>query len=289
MAKSSTPKLSTHTPPRAWELAALAVIHEAGLLLRRGFRSKLRIQEKPNDAGLVTQFDEMSEAKLLGGLGPLVEGVHFLAEESGHSRASSRRRLHQNSWNPKGDARFIIDPLDGTTNFAHRFPMYAISVALEVDGQVRWGAIHHPELQETTIALRGKGCRLYDTFSKRSRSISVNLTRKLPEALLSTGFTTNKKRFLTDEIITFQKIADQGRAIRRPGAAALDLAYVARGTFDVFWERNLAAWDIAAGALCVQEAGGRCTEFSGAPLSLQSPTILACSPQLHRSVVNLIA
>ena len=235
--------------------------HAAGRVLLRYFGRNFEVRKK-DQAGLVTDADLEAEAAALRVLKKARPDFGFLAEESGSPRQA-------------GEGRWILDPLDGTTNFVHGFPMFCVSIAAEWRDRVVAGCIFHPVLDETYWAVRGQGAYI------GKRRMSVSKTKKLGESLLTTGFTYRKKE-LPLEMRPFEQLSGIVRAIRRPGSAALDLAYTARGVFDGFWERNLSPWDVAAGSLLVEEAGGRVTDFSGRPFSLEGSEILATNRLLHR-------
>jgi myo-inositol-1(or 4)-monophosphatase len=183
----------------------------------------------------------------------------------------------------RGQGRWVIDPLDGTTNFVHRFPMFCVSIAAEWNDQVVVGVIYHPILRDMVVAVRGQGAFL------NGKPIRVSKTRKLDDALLTTGFTYQKQKLLHREMGAFERLSQTARAVRRPGSAALDLAYTGRGVFDGFWERNLSPWDVAAGSLIVEEAGGKVTDFQGNPFSIHSREILASNGLLHNLLVKTIS
>jgi myo-inositol-1(or 4)-monophosphatase len=246
----------------------LDAAHASGKVLRRYYRSKLRIQEKPG-AGLVTNADlEAQEAavKILSKGFPL---FGFLTEEAKPQKA-------------RGPGRWIIDPLDGTTNFVHGFPMFCVSIAAEWDGEIIAGTIYHPILEESYLALKGRGA------TRNGQKIHVSDTQKIENALLTTGFTYQKEKLLQKEMKAFQKLSGVARAVRRPGSAALDLAYTAAGVFDAFWEQNLSPWDIAAGALIVREAGGRVTNFQNQAFQLSDRALLASNTILHPALLEEI-
>lgn len=248
--------------------AALA----AGGVLRRHFGKKLKVDEKRN-AGLVTNADFEAEDAALKILKRATPTFGLLTEET---------YPHTHSKQGEG-GRWILDPLDGTTNFVHRFPMFCVSIGLEVMGELAVGVIYHPIFNDLYVAVKGRGARL------NGRRIQVSQTRNMGDALLTTGFAyTWHEEALARDLWTFQKLSIKARAIRRPGSAALDLAYTARGVFDAFWERNLSPWDVAAGALLVQEAGGKVTNYFGEPLQFTQRQILASNGKIHRTMVNTI-
>lgn len=233
------------------------------------FGKNLRVAEKVG-AGLVTNADLESEEACKRVLRKARPDFGFLTEE-----ASPEAGLSSGRW--------IIDPLDGTTNFIHGFPMFCVSVAAEWDGEIVAGAIYHPVLGDLYTAIQGKGAFL------NGKRLEVSKTRKLRDSLLSTGFTYRKDELLSSEMEAFERLSEVARAIRRPGSAALDLAYTARGVFDGFWERRLSPWDVAAGTLIVREAGGKVTDFEGKPFRVESQEILASNSKLHPQLLSAIA
>lgn len=241
----------------------------SGQVLSRRFGRKIKVAEKPG-AGLVTQADLESEEAALRVLGRRCPEFGILTEES--PAIPSR-----------GEGRFILDPLDGTTNFVHGFPMFCVSLAAEWEGELVVGVIVHPILGETYLAIRGRGATL------NGKRIRVSRTARLRDTLLTTGFTYQKERHLRTEMDSFERLSGIARAIRRPGSAALDLAYTARGVFDGFWERNLSPWDVAAGGLLVMEAGGRVTDFRGKAFGVEDRAILATNGRLHAELRRKIS
>jgi len=262
--------MSLPKPPKAEDLrkAAVEAAKCGGKILQKYFRKKLKISEKPG-AGLVTNADLESQESVVKVLRKAYPEFGFLTEEAKPEKSGSL-------------GRWIIDPLDGTTNFVHGFPMFCVSIAAEWNGEIILGVIHQPILQETFIAIRGKGVTL------NGEKLRVSKTKDLKNALLTTGFTYRKDQ-LRAEISAFESLSGVVRAIRRPGSAALDLAYTACGIFDGFWERGLSPWDVAAGSLMVTEAGGKVTDFSGNPYNVHSPELLASNGRLHSSLIQEIA
>lgn len=254
-------------PPNLTLLMRTAVeaAHASGKVLQRHFGKKLSIREKKN-AGLVTNADIESEQVALKIVKKRYPEFGVLTEESPEQLSSD----------PGHPGRWVMDPLDGTTNFVHRFPMFCVSIAVEWAGEAIVGVIYHPILNDTYVAVRGKGAHV------NGKKMRVSKTSRLQNSLLTTGFTYRKKSFLHAEMNAFERLSGIVRAIRRPGSAALDLAYTARGVFDGFWERNLSPWDTAAGALLIQEAGGKVTDFEGKPFRSEMKQILAGNPALHK-------
>lgn len=256
-----------------------------GAILRKYYEAQskrgLKVSEKLG-AGLVTNADLESERACVSALRKLRPDFGFLTEEGTTIvKTSGKAKSPVGAEVPRG--RWIIDPLDGTTNFVHGFPMFCVSIAAEWDGKIIAGVIEHPILRETYSATLGGGAKL------NGRPLRVSKTKRIEESLLSTGFTYRKTDLLHTEMIAFEELSHVARAIRRPGSAALDMAYTARGVFDGFWERRLSPWDIAAGILLVREAGGKVTDFAGSSDVIDSPSVLASNGSLHEALLNRVA
>jgi myo-inositol-1(or 4)-monophosphatase len=245
---------------------AIRAAHAAGGVLLKYYGKTLKISEK-KDAGLVTQADLEAQDKCVAILRREFPDFGFLTEEAPPEIGRSA-------------GRWIIDPLDGTNNFIHGFPMFCVSIAAEWEGKLVAGVIYHPILKDTYVAVRGRGATV------NGKRLQVSTTQRIQDSLLTTGFTDKKDRFLAAEMKIFEQVSSLARAVRRPGSAALDLAYTARGVFDAFWERRLSAWDIAAGVLLVEEAGGKVTDFIGNPLDLEAGQLLASNGVLHPLLLN---
>lgn len=177
---------------------------------------------------------------------------------------------------------WILDPIDGTVNYAHGLPIYCISLALEIDGQLEIGVVFDPSRQELFVAERGGGARL------NGSPLSVSTTTELVDALLVTGFPYDVHSTIDEVIGLFGQFVSQAQAVRRLGSAALDLCYVAAGRFDGFWERRLHPWDTAAGALLVTEAGGHVTGMDGERFAVRGGSILASNTRLHDRLISVI-
>jgi myo-inositol-1(or 4)-monophosphatase len=278
-AKSSTRKTSAvlrDPDPKKLLPGLVRAARASGAILRKYYerqsKSGLKISEKMG-AGLVTNADIESEKSCVRMLRALRPDFAFLTEEG---------TVKLKDQNPNARGRWIIDPLDGTTNFVHAFPMFCVSLAAEWDGQVIAAVIEHPILRETYTATLGGGAFV------NGRRMRVSKTSSLENSLLSTGFTYRKNELLHTEMEAFEELSRVARAIRRPGSAALDLAYTARGIFDGFWERRLSPWDIAAGLLLVREAGGKVTDFAENPDVIHSPAVLASNGVLHGPLLRAI-
>ncbi|OFZ81653.1 MAG: hypothetical protein A2583_01770 [Bdellovibrionales bacterium RIFOXYD1_FULL_53_11] len=243
----------------------------AGAVLMH-YRSRALNIRRKRGAGIVTDADCGAERSAMRILREARPGFSILTEES-----APRAR-------PGAEGRWIMDPLDGTTNFAHGFQFFCVSIAAEIDGRIMAGVIYQPVTGELYCALRGGGAWL---DGKRMR---VSGTNRLDDALLSTGFSYKhrNKSLLGVELGSFERMSRAAGGIRRAGSAALDLALTARGVFDGFWERNLAPWDVSAGALLVMEAGGMVTDFSGKPFDPFARRIIASNGSLHRKMLHRI-
>lgn len=220
-------------------------------------------------ANLVTDADTASERLIRTGLERILPGVSFLGEESGGDLSVSGQ-----TW--------VVDPLDGTTNFAHGFPWFCVSIALVEESQPLLGVVYHPMMDECFIARRGSGA-----FCNGQR-LAVSTIPSVAESLLTTGFYYHKGDELSRQVTLFHRIHQKAQTIRRPGSAALDLAYVAAGYFDGFWEKGLAPWDVAAGFLLVREAGGVVTDYAGAPVSVDTAETLATNGLIHHALRILL-
>jgi myo-inositol-1(or 4)-monophosphatase len=255
--------------------SAVEIAHQAGSLLRYYFERRVRFELK-GDFDLVTEADRASEALIVRRLTELFPGHAILAEEGGgHEDAAS-------------GFRWYVDPLDGTTNFAHGYPVWNVTLALEKRGALEKageliaGVIFDPTRDELFTAEKGGGAFL------NGRRIHVTQTPRLEEALFSTGF-PSRRRHLDVNIHFYHQLAMASHGVRRGGSAAIDLAYVACGRLDGFWEFGLSPWDMAAGQLIVEEAGGKCTTMGGAPHALTSQNIFASNAGIHEEVVSLFA
>jgi myo-inositol-1(or 4)-monophosphatase len=214
---------------------------------------------------LVTEADHASEQAIVAIIRERHPDHDILAEEGDYGDLGA-------------DRRWIVDPLDGTTNFAHGFPWFAVSIALEVRGEVVLGAVFNPYNRELFVAERGCGATL------NGRPLKVSSTATLERALLATGFAYDHKVNPANNYLHFERFQRAAQAVRRAGVASLDLACVAAGRFDGFWELKLKAWDVAAGVLLVEEAGGRVTDYAGAPMPLDRGEILASNGLLHAAM-----
>lgn len=232
---------------------------------------KVSISEK-NENDLVTQVDHLSEEVIIEQIRKSYPAHTILAEESGMHKQEA-----QNS-----EYCWIIDPLDGTKNFVHGFPQYAISIALMHKNALMLAVVYDPIRQDLFTATKGQGAYL------NSRRIRVSQTKKLEDALLGTGFPFRDKQHIKPYLNTFQNIFPRVSGIRRAGAAALDLAYVAAGKLDGFWEASLKPWDMAAGVLLIKEAGGIVSDFHNEGNFIDSGNIIAGNPRIHKELTGLV-
>ena len=250
-----------------FERICLAAAEAGARVLRERFEGPRTIDHKGR-IDLVTDADRAAEEAVLQKLRELAPGVAVLAEESGESGS--------------GDARFIVDPLDGTTNYAHGVPLFCCTVAAQAGGEIVAGATIDPMRGETFHAARGGGAWL------GGRKLQVSATTELLQSLLCTGFPYGQGPALEEMLASFGRFTALSRGVRRLGSAALDLAYVAAGRLDGFWERGLHAWDVAAGQLLVEEAGGMATRFDGSPLDLFGGEIAASGRGLHAAILGTL-
>ncbi len=245
---------------------ALDLAYEAGAVLLEHLRRPREIAEKGLRGDIVTDADRASEALIVARLRADYPDASILAEESGAYRGTSGER-------------WIVDPLDGTTNFAHSYPVFCISIAYERDGELIAGVVFAPFFKECFAAERGAGACL------GARRIAVSSVQRAGEALLCTGF---KPSDYGRNATQFRATSERAQGVRRDGAAALDLAYVACGRFDGFWEYDLSPWDVAAGTLLVREAGGRVSQADNSPPRLDAASILATNGHIHKEVSAIL-
>ncbi len=241
---------------------------EAGKLLMEKFEQGIRVEFK-GKYDLVTAADRESEALIVKMIREQFPGHDVLAEEADYH--------NQNS-----DYRWIIDPLDGTTNYAHGFPWFAVSIALEVDGRLELGVVHNPYVGETYLAQRDAGAFL------NQKPLKVSTIDTLERSLLATGFAYDHKKCKANNYDYFTRFQREAQACRRPGVASLDLASVAAGRFDGFWEMKLKPWDLAAGILLVEEAGGQVSDFDGKEMTLDSLECLASNGLIHCEMKTIL-
>jgi len=247
---------------------ALAAAEAAGRVLLERFEKGVSVQHK-GPVDLVTEADRLAEETIVGQLRKQFPDHDILAEEADHGRQPSRYR-------------WIIDPLDGTTNFAHGFPWFAISIALTMAGEPALGIIYNPFHKALFRAEKGQGAFLNDV------KLHVSATDRLDQSLVATGFPYDRKTSSLNNYDHFVNFQQAALACRRAGAASLDLAYVAAGSFDGYWEMKLQPWDMAAGILLVEEAGGRVSDFTGGRFDLFGAEILASNGRIHQAMIDIL-
>ena len=247
---------------------ARQAVEEAGKVLNDLFGRVKQISKK-GEIDLLTEADLRSEEIILDILGRNFPNDSIVTEEAGEYR-----RLPERVW--------IIDPLDGTTNFAHTFPFFAVSIALEVEREVVLGVVFNPCLDEHFEAVKGKGA----FFNKNP--VKVSQARSLKESLVATGFPYSVYKDPHRVMELFKKMVVQAQGIRRPGSAAIDLCYVAAGRLDGFWEEGLKPWDTAAGSLIVREAGGIVSNYYGISYTPYQENIVAANPYIHEAMLKVL-
>jgi len=251
--------------PTLSDLERLA--RESGAILRAGYNQEHTVQHK-GVIDLVTEIDHASESFLIGEIQSQFPGSHILAEESGETSGS-----HEGLWH--------IDPLDGTVNYAHHIPVFCVSIAYALQGNITLGAVYDPLRDEMFTAERGKGAYL------NGGKIQASATTELQQSLLVTGFPYDTWDTELDNFKYFERLAKKTQGVRRLGSAALDACYVGAGRFDGFWEFALRPWDIAAAGLIAEEAGARVTAVDGKPAYMTPPhSILAAAPGVYEKILE---
>ncbi len=247
---------------------AIAAARAGGAVLRESY-GRVRSVRYKGEIDLVTEVDLRSERTITKLVRARFPTHRILAEEG----------------TPGGDDpahRWVIDPLDGTTNYAHGLPVFCVSVGYELEGRVAVGVIYDPNLDELFVARAGGGATLND------RPLAVSETEDLRRALLTTGFPYDRAR-VPAAVAQFGALSTRAQAVRRIGSAALDLAWMAAGRFDAYWEAVVSPWDVAAGWLIATEADARVTDMLGRPFSLESGNVLASNGFLHQPILEILA
>jgi myo-inositol-1(or 4)-monophosphatase len=261
--------MTSSETPASFVPAMSVIARESGALLLHYFHQKLKIEYK-GEADLVTAADRASEALIRDRISAQFPGHDVLGEEQGLNDRG-------------GEYRWYVDPLDGTTNFAHGFPVFCVSLALEhrspVSARRIAAVVYDPTRDEIFSAEQGRGARL------NGESIHVSKTSQLKESLVATGFPSHK-RHKNPNIYFYHQITLRTHGVRRAGSAALDLCNVACGRFDGFWEFNLNPWDTAAGVLIIEEAGGKVSRFDGSPFQIDSRETLASNGLVHDALLH---
>lgn len=268
MSQQTTDQLPDRSTRERIKTVAIEAARQAGALLSVYAKNGFRVEHK-DALNLVTDADTHSEQAIVDAIGRAFPDHEILAEERG--RAGS-----------KSPFKWIIDPLDGTTNFAHGFPAYAVSIGVEYQDRCMLGVVFDPTRQELFVGEAGGGATL------NGKSIHVSRTPKLDGALLVTGFAYDIRVSKQNNLDHFANFALRAQGMRRMGAAAIDLCYVACGRFDGFWELKLNPWDTAAGSLMVAEAGGRMSDFRGGPFSIYGIELVASNGLIHHEMLEVL-
>ncbi|MFQ5855993.1 MAG: inositol monophosphatase family protein [Anaerolineae bacterium] len=249
--------------------AAVAAAREAGALLRDAFGRSHTVALKRTAIDLVTEMDQAAEALIIERLQAAFPDYGFLTEESPALTGAD-------------NARWVIDPIDGTTNYAHGYPLFAVSIALERAGQLVLGVVYNPIADELFTAKKGHGAFL------NGCPIHVSEATTLQESLLATGFPYDVWDSEDDNTTEWRQFLKRARSLRCDGSAALDLCFVACGRLDGYWEHGLEPWDMAAGALIVSEAGAQVTDYRGGEDFIASRQVVAANPHLHAEMLAVL-
>jgi myo-inositol-1(or 4)-monophosphatase len=248
---------------------ALATGRAAAVLLRDAAGKAGAVRHKQGlDTDWVTEWDERAEALIVDGLRKGAPGTRILGEEGG------------GDWGANATGRWLVDPVDGTVNFTHGLPIYGVSIAYEEGGQVQAGVVLAPSLGWEFAAARGQGATM------NGEPLAVSRVGHLRQAMLTTGFPADRLTSPQNNYRPWEHFQNVAGAVRRLGAASLDLCMVARGWFDGYWEFKLKPWDLAAGALIVEEAGGRVTGPYGEPFDVDAGEIVASNGRIHEQIVD---
>lgn len=242
---------------------------DAGKIMQQHFNGAYKISSKSSINDLVTEVDKLSEAAIVKNIRSQFPDHDILSEEAGELAGNSK-------------FKWIIDPIDGTVNFAHGIPVCCVSIALEKESTMLMGAVYNPFMNEFYFAEKGAGATLND------KKISVSGNENIDSAFLVTGFPYQWEEMKNDPMDIFSYFVKKGLPVRRMGSAAIDLCWVACGRFDGFWEHNLNAWDAAAGYLIVEEAGGEVTDFKGETYSPYQKRLIATNGKIHRDILKVV-
>jgi len=254
---------------RSFREVAVDAATRAGALLRAHLGGHRDIAYKGSPTNLVTEMDRRAEALIVDAIRAGFPDHSLLAEERGTVAAGSSHR-------------WIVDPLDGTTNYAHGFPVFCVSIALEIEGAVMLGVVYDPNREECFVAERGAGAFL------NGHRLRVSTTPRLCESLVSTGYQYDIREPTRNNLAEHAALLHRSQSVREIGSAVLNQASVAAGRLDAFWELSLGAWDVAAGALLVEEAGGRVTSANGGALDLAAPSIVASNGAIHDEILKIL-
>lgn len=245
------------------------ITREAGKIVRKGFSENFSVDFKSNETDLVTEIDKKSEDAIISFIKKNFPSHKILAEESGKTSGSS-------------EYVWVIDPIDGTTNFAHGLPIFSISIGVQKNNETIYGVVYDVMRDAMYFAEKGNGSFMNE------KKLAVSTNDDLRRSVLVTGFPYNIKENPHRAIERFGKFLRKSRAIRRLGSAAIDLCYVAQGVFDGFWEVHLNPWDMCAGKLIVEEAGGLVTNFKGEEMTIYSKQLLATNGKVHEEMMKVL-
>ncbi len=245
----------------------LEIAGSAGDIIREGYGNNFQIEYKTSEKNLVTEIDKKSEKAIIDFISKKYPTHNILSEESGEYKKES-------------DYLWVIDPLDGTTNFAHGLPIFAVSIGVMKKDEIIAGVVYDVMRNIFYSAEKGNG-----SFANEKK-ITVSNNDKLGSGVLVTGFPYNVAENPDKAFERFESLTKKARAVRRLGSAAIDFCYVASGVFDGFWEVSLQPWDLCAGKLIVEEAGGIVTDFSGSEIDIFSPQILASNKKIHQKIID---
>jgi len=268
MSQQTTDQIPDRSTRERIKTVAVDAARQAGAILSDYAKNGFRVEHK-DALNLVTDADTHSEQTIVDAIGRTFPDHEILAEERGQAGS-------------KSSFKWIIDPLDGTTNFAHGFPAYAVSIGVEYQGRCILGVVFDPTRQELFVGELGQGATL------NGKPIHVSRTPKLDGALLVTGFAYDIRVSKQNNLNHFANFALRAQGMRRMGAAAIDLCYVACGRFDGFWELKLNPWDTAAGSLMVTESGGQMSDFKGGPFSIYGLELVASNGPIHHEMVEVL-
>lgn len=247
----------------------IEIVRQAGHLIRENYELVHQVNRKTSEIDLVTEVDLAAERLLVGAIRERFPNHAIMAEE-GHGVQQTSEYL------------WVVDPLDGTVNYAHGFPIFAVSIAVQKQGETILGVVYDPLRDELFAAEKGAGALC------NGRPMKVSTTDRLQDALLATGFPYDRATRSDNNVAEFSRLVTRVQGVRRAGAAALDMAYLAAGRLDGYWEQHLLPWDWAAGALLVSEAGGLITDFTGGPWSLDTVKIVATNGRIHEELLDAL-
>lgn len=255
---------------------ATSLARAAGAVQRERYETKLSIETKSLALDLVTEVDKHCEALIVAGIRAARPHDAILAEEGGGSDTLLSHPTAARDWT------WVIDPLDGTTNFAHGYPCFAVSIGIEYRGVREIGVVYEPLRNELFHALRGAGA------FRNGQPIRVSDETQLERSMLTTGFAYDVHQNEDDNLDLFRRFIKRARALRRDGSAAIDLCFVACGRFDGYWEKNLNPWDVSAGLLLVEEAGGRISNYAGNTVSRSGAQVVASNGKIHEAMLAVL-